>query len=84
MGASRGDVNDVVLASSEYAKDFDNLVSAGMQVAAHTSGADRAEVIEEMKTVSTASDKLLLAAKEIACDLNNSNHRRNLSEAAKG
>ena len=55
-----------------------------MQVAAHTSGPDRAEVIEEMKTVSTASDKLLLAAKEIACDLTNATHRQNLSAAAKG
>ena len=84
VGASRGTVHDVVLASSEYAKDFDSLVSAGMRVASHTTGADRKDVVDEMQTVATASNKLLLASKEIACDLNNAAHRQNLSSAAKG
>ena len=84
VGASRGNVNDVVLASSEYAKDFDHLVAAAMRVASHTTGGDRKEVVEEMGVVSQASNKLLFAAKEIACDLANATHRQNLSAAAKG
>ena len=84
VGASRGEVRDIVLASSELANDYDSLVDAGLNVAAHTApGPDRQDVLHEMSQVAKASNKLLFASKEIACDLANPGYRQNLQQAAK-
>ena len=51
VGALRGQVHDVVLAASEYTTDYENLVDAGLNVAAHSSGQDRADVVQQMNNV---------------------------------
>lgn len=84
VGAASGELQDVVLASQEYAQDFECLVAAGIKVASHTAGADRQDVIDEMAEVSSASSRLLGAAKDIATDMGNSSYRQALTSAAKG
>uniref|UniRef100_A0A8C9Z0V2 Talin 2a n=1 Tax=Sander lucioperca TaxID=283035 RepID=A0A8C9Z0V2_SANLU len=80
--ASRGSSSQLALASGKFSEDFDEFLDAGIEMAGHTQD-DQVQVIGNLKNISMASSKLLLAAKSLSVDPAAANAKNLLAAAAR-
>ncbi|CAB1323173.1 unnamed protein product, partial [Coregonus sp. 'balchen'] len=82
--SSRGTSNQLAVASGKFSEDFDEFLDAGVEMAGHTqSQEDQIQVIGNLKNISMASSKLLLAAKSLSVDPGAANAKNLLAAAAR-
>ncbi|XP_056317505.1 talin-2a isoform X1 [Danio aesculapii] len=82
--ASRGTTTQLADASGKFSDDFDEFLDAGIEMAGHTQGKDdQLQVIGNLKNISMASSKLLLAAKSLSVDPGAGNAKNLLAAAAR-
>uniref|UniRef100_A0A672N213 Talin-2 n=1 Tax=Sinocyclocheilus grahami TaxID=75366 RepID=A0A672N213_SINGR len=82
--ASRGTTCQLSDASGKFSEDFDEFLDAGIEMAGHTqSKDDQIHVIGNLKNISMASSKLLLAAKSLSVDPAAGNAKNLLAAAAR-
>ncbi|ROJ33185.1 Talin-2 [Anabarilius grahami] len=82
--ASRGTTSRLADASGKFSEDFDEFLDAGIEMAGHTQGKDdQIQVIGNLKNISMASSKLLLAAKSLSVDPGAGNAKNLLAAAAR-
>ncbi|XP_067297971.1 talin-2a isoform X1 [Pseudorasbora parva] len=82
--ASRGTTVQLADASGKFSEDFDEFLDAGIEMAGHTQGKnDQMQVIGNLKNISMASSKLLLAAKSLSVDPGAGNAKNLLAAAAR-
>uniref|UniRef100_A0A4W6FUX3 Talin 2a n=1 Tax=Lates calcarifer TaxID=8187 RepID=A0A4W6FUX3_LATCA len=80
--ASRGSSSHLAVASGKFSQDFDEFLDAGIEMAGHTQD-DQVQVIGNLKNISMASSKLLLAAKSLSVDPAAANAKNLLAAAAR-
>uniref|UniRef100_A0A8C1UJE8 Talin 2a n=1 Tax=Cyprinus carpio TaxID=7962 RepID=A0A8C1UJE8_CYPCA len=80
--ASRGTTCRLADASGKFSEDFDEFLDAGIEMAGHTQD-DQMQVIGNLKNISMASSKLLLAAKSLSVDPAAGNAKNLLTAAAR-
>ncbi|XP_051918774.1 talin-2a isoform X2 [Hippocampus zosterae] len=82
--ASRGSSSQLAVASGKFSEDFDEFLDAGIEMAGHTQKRDdQVQVISNLKNISMASSKLLLAAKSLSVDPAAGNAKNLLAAAAR-
>uniref|UniRef100_A0A8B9LEM9 Talin 2b n=1 Tax=Astyanax mexicanus TaxID=7994 RepID=A0A8B9LEM9_ASTMX len=82
--SSRGTSSQLAVASGKFSQDFDEFLDAGIEMAGHTqSKDDQIQVIGNLKNISMASSKLLLAAKSLSVDPGAANAKNLLAAAAR-
>ncbi|MEQ2264031.1 Talin-2, partial [Xenotaenia resolanae] len=82
--SSRGTSSQLAAASGKFSQDFDEFLDAGIEMAGHTqSKDDQIQVIGNLKNISMASSKLLLAAKSLSVDPSAANAKNLLAVAAR-
>ncbi|XP_075894317.1 talin-2 isoform X1 [Nelusetta ayraudi] len=82
--SSRGTSSQLADASGKFSQDFDEFLDAGIEMAGHTqSKDDQIQVIGNLKNISMASSKLLLAAKSLSVDPGAANAKNLLAVAAR-
>ncbi|XP_072292108.1 talin-2 isoform X2 [Eucyclogobius newberryi] len=82
--SSRGTSGQLAAASGKFSTDFDEFLDAGIEMAGHTqSKDDQIQVIGNLKNISMASSKLLLAAKSLSVDPGAANAKNLLAVAAR-
>uniref|UniRef100_A0A8C1VJ83 Talin 2a n=1 Tax=Cyprinus carpio TaxID=7962 RepID=A0A8C1VJ83_CYPCA len=82
--ASRGTTSQLADASGKFSDDFDEFLDAGIEMAGHTqSKDDQMQVVGNLKNISMASSKLLLAAKSLSVDPAAGNAKNLLAAAAR-
>ncbi|XP_029576866.1 talin-2 isoform X2 [Salmo trutta] len=82
--ASRGSSTQLADASGKFSEDFDEFLDAGIEMAGHTQRKDeQIQVIGNLKNISMASSKLLLAAKSLSVDPGAANAKNLLAAAAR-
>uniref|UniRef100_A0A671WDN6 Talin 2a n=1 Tax=Sparus aurata TaxID=8175 RepID=A0A671WDN6_SPAAU len=82
--ASRGSSSQLAVASGKFSQDFDEFLDAGIEMAGHTQKKDdQVQVIGNLKNISMASSKLLLAAKSLSVDPAAANAKNLLAAAAR-
>uniref|UniRef100_A0A674DS26 Talin 2 n=1 Tax=Salmo trutta TaxID=8032 RepID=A0A674DS26_SALTR len=82
--SSRGTSSQLAVASGKFSEDFDEFLDAGVEMAGHTqSQEDQITVIGNLKNISMASSKLLLAAKSLSVDPGAANAKNLLAAAAR-
>uniref|UniRef100_A0A8C5A5T6 Talin 2a n=1 Tax=Gadus morhua TaxID=8049 RepID=A0A8C5A5T6_GADMO len=82
--ASRSSSRQLAAASGKFSHDFDDFLDAGIEMAGHTPKKDdQIQVIGNLKNISMASSKLLLAAKSLSVDPAAANAKNLLSAAAR-
>uniref|UniRef100_A0A3Q2Y8S6 Talin 2a n=1 Tax=Hippocampus comes TaxID=109280 RepID=A0A3Q2Y8S6_HIPCM len=82
--ASRGSSSQLAVASGKFSEDFDEFLDAGIEMAGHTQKRDdQVQVISNLKNISMASSKLLLAAKSLSVDPAAANAKNLLAAAAR-
>uniref|UniRef100_A0A3P8PRL6 FERM domain-containing protein n=1 Tax=Astatotilapia calliptera TaxID=8154 RepID=A0A3P8PRL6_ASTCA len=85
--ASRGSSSQLAVASGKFSQDFDEFLDAGIEMAGHTQVGfkkdDQVQVIGNLKNISMASSKLLLAAKSLSVDPAAANAKNLLAAAAR-
>ncbi|KAJ8412908.1 hypothetical protein AAFF_G00104900 [Aldrovandia affinis] len=82
--ASRGTSSQLAVASGQFSEDFDEFLDAGIEMAGHTQcKEDQIQVIGNLKNISMASSKLLLAAKSLSVDPGAANAKNLLTAAAR-
>uniref|UniRef100_A0A8C5BC52 Talin 2a n=1 Tax=Gadus morhua TaxID=8049 RepID=A0A8C5BC52_GADMO len=81
--ASRSSSRQLAAASGKFSHDFDDFLDAGIEMAGHTPKDDQIQVIGNLKNISMASSKLLLAAKSLSVDPAAANAKNLLSAAAR-
>ncbi|KAJ8271535.1 hypothetical protein COCON_G00103940 [Conger conger] len=82
--ASRGTSSQLAVASGQFSEDFDEFLDAGIEMAGHTQcKEDQIQVIGNLKNISMASSKLLLAAKSLSVDPGAANAKSLLTAAAR-
>ncbi|XP_053720526.1 talin-2 isoform X2 [Synchiropus splendidus] len=82
--ASRGSSSQLAVASGKFSQDFDEFLDAGIEMAGHTQEKDdQVQVIGNLKNISMASSKLLLAAKSLSVDPAAANAKNLLAAAAR-
>uniref|UniRef100_A0A4W6C9T2 Talin 2 n=1 Tax=Lates calcarifer TaxID=8187 RepID=A0A4W6C9T2_LATCA len=82
--SSRGTSSQLAAASGKFSQDFDEFLDAGIEMAGHTqSKEDQIQVIGNLKNISMASSKLLLAAKSLSVDPGAANAKNLLAVAAR-
>ncbi|XP_057693600.1 talin-2 isoform X1 [Corythoichthys intestinalis] len=82
--SSRGTSGQLAAASGKFSQDFDEFLDAGVEMAGHTqSRDDQIQVIGNLKNISMASSKLLLAAKSLSVDPGAANAKNLLAVAAR-
>ncbi|KAM4572492.1 talin-2 isoform 3-T7 [Odontesthes bonariensis] len=82
--SSRGTSSQLASASGKFSQDFDEFLDAGIEMAGHTqSKEDQIQVIGNLKNISMASSKLLLAAKSLSVDPGAANAKNLLAVAAR-
>uniref|UniRef100_A0A8C5E9A7 Talin-2 n=1 Tax=Gouania willdenowi TaxID=441366 RepID=A0A8C5E9A7_GOUWI len=81
--ASRGSSRQLAAASGKFSEDFDEFLDAGIEMAGHTQTDDQVQVIGNLKNISMASSKLLLAAKSLSVDPAAANAKNLLAAAAR-
>uniref|UniRef100_A0A4W6FVU8 Talin 2a n=3 Tax=Lates TaxID=8186 RepID=A0A4W6FVU8_LATCA len=82
--ASRGSSSHLAVASGKFSQDFDEFLDAGIEMAGHTQKKDdQVQVIGNLKNISMASSKLLLAAKSLSVDPAAANAKNLLAAAAR-
>uniref|UniRef100_A0A4W5PB03 Talin 2 n=1 Tax=Hucho hucho TaxID=62062 RepID=A0A4W5PB03_9TELE len=79
--SSRGTSSQLAVASGKFSEDFDEFLDAGVEMAGHTQ--DKITVIGNLKNISMASSKLLLAAKSLSVDPGAANAKNLLAAAAR-
>uniref|UniRef100_A0A672IWG5 I/LWEQ domain-containing protein n=1 Tax=Salarias fasciatus TaxID=181472 RepID=A0A672IWG5_SALFA len=79
--SSRGTSSQLAAASGKFSQDFDEFLDAGIEMAGHTQ--DQIQVIGNLKNISMASSKLLLAAKSLSVDPGAANAKNLLAVAAR-
>uniref|UniRef100_A0AAQ5XM74 FERM domain-containing protein n=1 Tax=Amphiprion ocellaris TaxID=80972 RepID=A0AAQ5XM74_AMPOC len=80
--SSRGTSSQLAAASGKFSQDFDEFLDAGIEMAGHTQD-DQIQVIGNLKNISMASSKLLLAAKSLSVDPGAANAKSLLAVAAR-
>uniref|UniRef100_A0A8C9VX09 Talin 2b n=1 Tax=Scleropages formosus TaxID=113540 RepID=A0A8C9VX09_SCLFO len=80
--SSRGTSSQLAVASGKFSEDFDEFLDAGIEMAGHTQE-DQIQVIGNLKNISMASSKLLLAAKSLSVDPGAANAKNLLAAAAR-
>uniref|UniRef100_A0A8C2WQL3 Talin 2 n=1 Tax=Cyclopterus lumpus TaxID=8103 RepID=A0A8C2WQL3_CYCLU len=80
--SSRGSSSQLATASGKFSQDFDEFLDAGIEMAGHTQD-DQIQVIGNLKNISMASSKLLLAAKSLSVDPGAANAKNLLAVAAR-
>uniref|UniRef100_A0A671Y8Q4 Talin 2 n=1 Tax=Sparus aurata TaxID=8175 RepID=A0A671Y8Q4_SPAAU len=80
--SSRGTSGQLAAASGKFSQDFDEFLDAGIEMAGHTQD-DQIQVIGNLKNISMASSKLLLAAKSLSVDPGAANAKNLLAVAAR-
>uniref|UniRef100_A0A3B4YW67 Talin 2 n=1 Tax=Seriola lalandi dorsalis TaxID=1841481 RepID=A0A3B4YW67_SERLL len=80
--SSRGTSSQLAAASGKFSQDFDEFLDAGIEMAGHTQD-DQIQVIGNLKNISMASSKLLLAAKSLSVDPGAANAKNLLAVAAR-
>uniref|UniRef100_A0A8C2I942 Talin 2 n=1 Tax=Cyprinus carpio TaxID=7962 RepID=A0A8C2I942_CYPCA len=84
--SSRGNSSQLAMASGKFSQDFDEFLDAGIEMAGHTQVQfqyDQIQVIGNLKNISMASSKLLLAAKSLSVDPGAANAKNLLAAAAR-
>uniref|UniRef100_A0A8C5BXH9 Talin 2 n=1 Tax=Gadus morhua TaxID=8049 RepID=A0A8C5BXH9_GADMO len=82
--SSRGTSSQLAMASGKFSQDFDEFLDAGIEMAGHTQSCDdQIQVIGNLKNISMASSKLLLAAKSLSVDPGAANAKNLLAVAAR-
>ncbi|CAL8293840.1 unnamed protein product [Boreogadus saida] len=82
--SSRGTSSQLAMASGKFSHDFDEFLDAGIEMAGHTQSCDdQIQVIGNLKNISMASSKLLLAAKSLSVDPGAANAKNLLAVAAR-
>ncbi|XP_029288852.1 talin-2 isoform X4 [Cottoperca gobio] len=82
--SSRGTSSQLAAASGKFSHNFDEFLDAGIEMAGHTqSKDDQIHVIGNLKNISMASSKLLLAAKSLSVDPGAANAKNLLAVAAR-
>ncbi|XP_069480588.1 talin-2 isoform X7 [Ambystoma mexicanum] len=82
--ASRGQSGELAAASGKFSEDFNEFLDAGVEMAGQTqTKEDQIQVIGNLKTISMASSKLLLAAKSLSVDSGAPNAKNLLAAAAR-
>uniref|UniRef100_A0A8C5A5W4 Talin 2 n=1 Tax=Gadus morhua TaxID=8049 RepID=A0A8C5A5W4_GADMO len=85
--SSRGTSSQLAMASGKFSQDFDEFLDAGIEMAArslsYSSCDDQIQVIGNLKNISMASSKLLLAAKSLSVDPGAANAKNLLAVAAR-
>ncbi|KAJ8247513.1 hypothetical protein GJAV_G00247260 [Gymnothorax javanicus] len=82
--SSRGTSRQLAAASGKFSEDFDEFLDAGIEMAGHTQCKDdQIQVIGNLKNISMASSKLLLAAKSLSVDPGAANAKNLLTAAAR-
>ncbi|XP_069046811.1 talin-2 isoform X1 [Lepisosteus oculatus] len=82
--ASRGTSSELAVASGKFSEDFDEFLDAGIEMAGQTQcKEDQIQVIGNLKNISMASSKLLLAAKSLSVDPGAPNAKNLLAAAAR-
>uniref|UniRef100_A0A4W4G282 I/LWEQ domain-containing protein n=1 Tax=Electrophorus electricus TaxID=8005 RepID=A0A4W4G282_ELEEL len=82
--SSRRTSSQLAAASGKFSQDFDEFLDAGIEMAGHTqSKDDQIQVIGNLKNISMASSKLLLAAKSLSVDPGAANAKNLLAAAAR-
>uniref|UniRef100_A0A8C2KVS8 Talin 2 n=1 Tax=Cyprinus carpio TaxID=7962 RepID=A0A8C2KVS8_CYPCA len=82
--SSRGSSSQLAVASGKFSQDFDEFLDAGIEMAGHTQTKDdQIQVIGNLKNISMASSKLLLAAKSLSVDPGAANAKNLLAAAAR-
>uniref|UniRef100_A0A8C7G0T0 Talin 2 n=1 Tax=Oncorhynchus kisutch TaxID=8019 RepID=A0A8C7G0T0_ONCKI len=82
--SSRGTSSQLAMASGKFSEDFDEFLDTGIEMAGHTQcQEDQIEVIGNLKNISMASSKLLLAAKSLSVDPGAANAKNLLAAAAR-
>uniref|UniRef100_A0A4W3HDR0 Talin 2b n=1 Tax=Callorhinchus milii TaxID=7868 RepID=A0A4W3HDR0_CALMI len=82
--ASRGTSGQLAAASGKFSEDFDEFLDAGIEMAGQTqTKEDQVQVVGNLKNISMASSKLLLAAKSLSVDPGAPNAKHLLAAAAR-
>ncbi|XP_038639998.1 talin-2 [Scyliorhinus canicula] len=82
--ASRGTSRQLAAASGKFSEDFDEFLDAGMEMAGQAQTKEgQIQVIGNLKNISMASSKLLLAAKSLSVDSAAPNAKNLLAAAAR-
>uniref|UniRef100_A0A8D2LR32 Talin 2 n=1 Tax=Varanus komodoensis TaxID=61221 RepID=A0A8D2LR32_VARKO len=79
--ATRGQSGELAAASGKFSEDFDEFLDAGIEMAGQAQ--DQIQVIGNLKNISMASSKLLLAAKSLSVDPGAPNAKNLLAAAAR-
>nr|XP_014348098.1 PREDICTED: talin-2 [Latimeria chalumnae] len=82
--SSRGTSRELAAASGKFSEDFDEFLDAGIEMAGQAQTKDdQLQVIGNLKNISMASSKLLLAAKSLSVDPGAPNAKNLLAAAAR-
>ncbi|NXI53851.1 TLN2 protein, partial [Chloroceryle aenea] len=82
--ATRGQSGQLAAASGKFSDDFDEFLDAGIEMAGQAqTKEDQIQVIGNLKSISMASSKLLLAAKSLSVDPGAPNAKNLLAAAAR-
>ncbi|XP_023472071.1 talin-2 isoform X1 [Equus quagga] len=82
--ATRGQTGELAAASGKFSDDFDEFLDAGIEMAGQAqTKEDQIQVIGNLKNISMASSKLLLAAKSLSVDPGAPNAKNLLAAAAR-
>uniref|UniRef100_A0A2I3MSX6 Talin 2 n=1 Tax=Papio anubis TaxID=9555 RepID=A0A2I3MSX6_PAPAN len=81
--ATRGQSGELAAASGKFSDDFDEFLDAGIEMAGQAQVEDQIQVIGNLKNISMASSKLLLAAKSLSVDPGAPNAKNLLAAAAR-
>uniref|UniRef100_A0A8C7E6W5 Talin 2 n=1 Tax=Naja naja TaxID=35670 RepID=A0A8C7E6W5_NAJNA len=79
---TRGQSGELAAASGKFSEDFDEFLDAGIEMAGQAQE-DQVQVIGNLKNISMASSKLLLAAKSLSVDPGAPNAKNLLAAAAR-
>ncbi|XP_032088293.1 talin-2 [Thamnophis elegans] len=82
--STRGQSGELAAASGKFSEDFDEFLDAGIEMAGQAqTKEDQIQVIGNLKNISMASSKLLLAAKSLSVDPGAPNAKNLLAAAAR-
>ncbi|XP_030044269.1 LOW QUALITY PROTEIN: talin-2 [Microcaecilia unicolor] len=82
--SSRSQSGELATASGKFSEDFDEFLDAGVEMAGQAqTKEDQMQVVGNLKTISMASSKLLLAAKSLSVDPGAPNAKNLLAAAAR-
>ncbi|XP_008047367.1 talin-2, partial [Carlito syrichta] len=82
--ATRGQSGELAAASGKFSDDFDEFLDAGIEMAGQAqTKEDQIQVVGNLKNISMASSKLLLAAKSLSVDPGAPNAKNLLAAAAR-